>query len=416
MGRLNRNSYLALIIFGLVVAVAAGILLAIAFPAKNTTPSDDVSHTDPPPPTVMRLLGAGLAVPPVACVPDTQEHVELWIVNSSSTVSAASVRSAFNQMNAYINANDPGASIKTLCDSSGLPTVQITPNFATNSFDDIVNAVRSVGGTRSNARYDIVCGCASPGGYSGIAQLGSLTGGPYYAVTHGVIPETMLHELTHTLSAVQGSQHAPAAPNSTWAGHCKDEYDIMCYYDGGGNALQILVCRLETKYDCNGDDYANANPPPGWLHDHPEFNLLSCNNKYYAIPQCGTVPPPPTTTTTTTTPPPTTSTSTSTSTTTTSTTTSTTTPPPSKTPTGVRVSTQTCAYARVSWYAVSGATSYTVAKRFNGGLWVGVANVSPYSQTIAIAWSANGKYDFRVRTNTSTGPSAYAMTTATRSC
>ena len=40
------------------------------------------------------------------------------------------------------------------------------------------------------------------------------------------------HELMHTLGAVQ-----PTAPHATPFGHCRDDYDIMCYVDGGGVTL-----------------------------------------------------------------------------------------------------------------------------------------------------------------------------------
>ena len=53
-----------------------------------------------------------------------------------------------------------------------------------------------------------------------------------------------LHEVTHTLGAVQNG-----APHSSKAGHCTDEWDIMCYADGSptnpidGSALTLPVRR-----------------------------------------------------------------------------------------------------------------------------------------------------------------------------
>ncbi len=81
-----------------------------------------------------------------------------------------------------------------------------------------------------------------------------------------------LHELTHTLGAVQNG-----APHSSKAGHCTDEWDIMCYADGSptnpldGSALTLSCAGSPSAevYDCGGDDYFNVDPTPGsWLAGH----------------------------------------------------------------------------------------------------------------------------------------------------
>lgn len=76
---------------------------------------------------------------------------------------------------------------------------------------------------------------------------------------------TFLHELAHTLGAVQDS-----APNSSGAGHCVDEADIMCYDDDEGGPTQTrLDCpgpapfTFDELFDCGGDDYWNAAPAAG---------------------------------------------------------------------------------------------------------------------------------------------------------
>ena len=73
----------------------------------------------------------------------------------------------------------------------------------------------------------------------------------------------MLHELTHTLGAVQDS-----APHASGASHCWDEHDVMCYADGGpyyqnGGTPQTLCNQTLQAYDCGQDDYFNYAPPPG---------------------------------------------------------------------------------------------------------------------------------------------------------
>jgi len=78
---------------------------------------------------------------------------------------------------------------------------------------------------------------------------------PYYAYL-------MLHEVTHNLGGVQKS-----APNTTGAWHCTDDYDLMCYDDGGPIHERATACHgagtLSAAYDCNQDDYFNPSPAPG---------------------------------------------------------------------------------------------------------------------------------------------------------
>ena len=76
----------------------------------------------------------------------------------------------------------------------------------------------------------------------------------------------MLHELTHTLGAVQNS-----APHASGTSHCWDEHDVMCYDDagpyfkdgGGAGDLHTLCAQTLQALDCGGDDYFNAAPAPG---------------------------------------------------------------------------------------------------------------------------------------------------------
>jgi hypothetical protein len=74
------------------------------------------------------------------------------------------------------------------------------------------------------------------------------------------------HELGHNLGAVNGS-----APNSNKAGHCTDEYDVMCYDDPNGLKVKdVCANRAEDqRLDCNHDDYYSTNPSPGsYLSKH----------------------------------------------------------------------------------------------------------------------------------------------------
>ena len=81
---------------------------------------------------------------------------------------------------------------------------------------------------------------------------------------------TVLHEVSHTLGAVQDS-----SPNSTQAGHCFQTEDVMCYADGGprGGPSDLVPACVTTSpilpYECGMDDYFNPSPAPGsYLDTH----------------------------------------------------------------------------------------------------------------------------------------------------
>lgn len=69
----------------------------------------------------------------------------------------------------------------------------------------------------------------------------------------------LAHEVEHMMGAV-----LDAAPNGD-KGHCKDEWDLMCYPDEQGEQLRLTCLErdIDRLFDCNGDDYFNPNPPAG---------------------------------------------------------------------------------------------------------------------------------------------------------
>jgi hypothetical protein len=73
-------------------------------------------------------------------------------------------------------------------------------------------------------------------------------------------PSVAAHELGHNLGAVSNS-----APNSSKAGHCVDDYDVMCYKDTA-TTLVKTVCpnrAQESRLDCNHDDYYSTDVRAG---------------------------------------------------------------------------------------------------------------------------------------------------------
>ncbi|WP_406277701.1 RICIN domain-containing protein [Embleya sp. NBC_00896] len=97
---------------------------------------------------------------------------------------------------------------------------------------------------------------------------------------------TAAHELGHNLGAVNNS-----APNTSKAGHCVDEWDVMCYSDSPYYPKMQIKCpnrAADERLDCNHDDYYNTNPSAGsYLTTH--WNVA---NNQFLIAAGGTGPNP----------------------------------------------------------------------------------------------------------------------------
>jgi hypothetical protein len=96
-----------------------------------------------------------------------------------------------------------------------------------------------------------------------------------------------LHELGHALGAVQCSApHSSCPKGELGHHHCYEEFDVMCYDDGGSyftgrdgvagtsdDRAPRVTCRSNTpagdQWDCGKDDYFNVEPAPGsYLDTH----------------------------------------------------------------------------------------------------------------------------------------------------
>lgn len=99
----------------------------------------------------------------------------------------------------------------------------------------------------------------------------------------GFWPEGMLHEVSHTLGAVNYSAPHTSAGAEGPRGHCTDGYDVMCYADGANPTVPYTTTAcpqiagsagMTQTYDCGGDDYFNPNPTAGnYLATH--WNLYN---------------------------------------------------------------------------------------------------------------------------------------------
>jgi hypothetical protein len=159
------------------------------------------------------------------------------------------------------------------------------PTKALSSFTATIGALQKLGYNRTDRKYlmfadaNVYCGIATyvADDRPGIGNRNN--GGPSYGrIDAGCWSSVMAaHELTHTLGAVLND-----APNSSGAGGCVDEYDLLCGKDRSGTAVRTACPKThQTRLDCGHDDYFSTNPKPGsylaknWNIATSEFLLRS---------------------------------------------------------------------------------------------------------------------------------------------
>lgn len=151
-----------------------------------------------------------------------------------------------------------------------------------HDFARMVSVLRSRGYDRADRKYlifaadDSYCGLASaprddrpsPDNAAEVRTGYARVDRPCWDGADRGFSSTAAHELLHTLGAVQGS-----APHAHGTAHCHDEWDVLCYADGGGT--MELACvddrpgtsgagdRFNRLLDCGGDDYFRPDPPAG---------------------------------------------------------------------------------------------------------------------------------------------------------
>ncbi|WP_441245927.1 RICIN domain-containing protein [Kitasatospora sp. McL0602] len=143
------------------------------------------------------------------------------------------------------------------------------PAGALQQFGTSNDALAKQGFNRRDRKYmifadaQVYCGIGTFAGDERPGQDNISNFGPSYGRTDNGCwsGSTSAHELGHNLGAVNNS-----APNSSKAGHCVDEWDIMCYSDSPSYPQMQIHCPDRThddRLDCNHDDYYNTSPKPG---------------------------------------------------------------------------------------------------------------------------------------------------------
>jgi hypothetical protein len=346
--------------------------------------------------TVPGALGFTMGASGVACDGDgvTGKRIQVLYVRAASTASrfgqylesfrtwAAGVDAIYDA-----SAQETGGSrhiryVTTADCKVDVQEVEI-PDSAIGDFGSTNNALKNLGYNRTDRKYmmfadsSVYCGIGTFAGDESSSASNRSNGGPSYgrSDTGCWTASVAAHELGHNLGAVNNS-----APNSSKAGHCLDEYDVMCYNDSGGLKTRVVCSDRahDSRLDCNHDDYYNTNPSAGsylathWNVASNDFLIRGAGTGGGGGPSpsasaSATATKPPTATpsasnTATSTPTASPSRTVSPSATATGTPTPTATPSPTSTGalTALRVSSTTTTSTRLSWDAAAAGTRYAV--------------------------------------------------------
>ncbi|MFT4037442.1 MAG: hypothetical protein QM692_04625 [Thermomicrobiales bacterium] len=197
-----------------------------------------------------------------------QTSFRTWAAAANDTFAAAAAQTGGSRSLRFVTT--PGCAID-------VQEVTIAPG-QNSDVDTLFAAIRAKGFTNTNRHYLAFV----DSGMAGACGHGSLEDDDWAAQTNrhnytpGIAavysncwsePSVAVHELLHTLGAVQLS-----APNASGYFHCIDEYDVMCYSDGPGVTMRYDCPNASldtTMIDCGKNDYFHTNPPAGnYLASH----------------------------------------------------------------------------------------------------------------------------------------------------
>jgi hypothetical protein len=167
-----------------------------------------------------------------------------------------------------------GKRVRWVTDAGCTPVITpvVLPDGALGSnFAATVSAIHNLGYTAKDRKYLIfsegtsMCGIAQM--FDDTRKSGNLNDG-YAALIQRVdqgcwsrgAHSTAAHELMHSIGGVTSR-----APHASGALHCNDDWDLMCYPDGGARSNVKVICpdpNSDYLFDCKDDDYFHTDPAP----------------------------------------------------------------------------------------------------------------------------------------------------------
>jgi hypothetical protein len=168
------------------------------------------------------------------------------------------------------------------------------PRDGLDTFNRTISALRALGFNKTDRKYmifadaNVYCGIGTFTGDDRVGADNRSNEGPSYGRSDNGCWSAAVaaHELGHNLGAVNDS-----APNSSGAGHCVDEHDLMCYPDSSGNGTRVACSDRsgDQRLDCGHNDYYHTNPSAGsYLATH--WNVA--DNEFLISDDGGGGPPP----------------------------------------------------------------------------------------------------------------------------
>ncbi len=147
--------------------------------------------------------------------------------------------------------------------------VTLTPT-GDDYFNNTMSELKAQGYTSTDRKYqiwmdaEIYCGLSTVRGDDQPGQANLNNGGPSFSRTDagcwGRESSTEAHELMHALGAVQ---YTAPHQSSSGQGHCRDEWDRMCYQESVNDVMTYTCPNAnDFLFDCNHDDYFYAGTPP----------------------------------------------------------------------------------------------------------------------------------------------------------
>ncbi len=245
-----------------------------------------------------------------------QVAIIAWPANVTPNETDASFRTRIENANGLLHADavlsgsPNGADYPFACDGAGQIRVDrvALPTPATSaSFSSIVSDLQARGYNKTNEKYVIwyddrtipYCGQGNFTHDEGNSASNFNNIGPDYGVSYDC--DSIMHENAHNLGAVQYN-----SPFSTGAmGHCWQEYDVLCYADGGNRYPGSLTytCTDRNHFDCESNDYFDAKigvgtGGGGGSYLDAKWNLGGCYVRFIVNYACGlgvtgNPPPPP---------------------------------------------------------------------------------------------------------------------------